>query len=163
MSNFSNIIFCRIKFISAPSKRRSKKFEKEIPISQAMKKVAKSKSPKKAKMKNTNPEPDFDPSSILGNRTINEKSKLEDQILYAIIKKSKDNSQGASVTLVKRFLKDIFRKEINAHKNKLINSSIFDLTLNGKILNTSGLKGASGSYLINPDFANFDSRSIYAG
>ena len=74
-----------------------------------MKKVAKSKSPKKAKMKSTNPEPDFDPSSILGNRTINEKSKLEDQILYAIIKKSKDNSQGASVTLVKRFLKDIFR------------------------------------------------------
>ena len=31
-----------------------------------MKKVAKSKAPKKAKTKNTNPEPSFDPSSILG-------------------------------------------------------------------------------------------------
>ena len=40
------------------------------------------------KAKNTIPASKFDPASILGNKNINEKSKLEDMILYAIIKKS---------------------------------------------------------------------------
>ena len=147
------------------SPSRSRKFDEneEIPLSQAMKKVAKSKAPKKAKMKNTNPEPNFDPSSILGNRTINEKSKLEDMILYAIIKKSSNNSVGASVGIIKRFIKDIFKKELSDQKNKQINAEFVKLTLNGKILNTSGLKGASGSFVINPDYANFDSRSLNIG
>ena len=43
------------------------------------------------KAKNTTPTSKFDPASILGNKNINEKSKLEDMILYAIIKKSTSN------------------------------------------------------------------------
>ena len=43
------------------------------------------------KTKNTIPASKFDPASILGNKNINEKSKLEDMILYAIIKKSTSN------------------------------------------------------------------------
>ena len=84
-------------YVPRPSKRRSVTFneavdKEEIPISQAMKRVASkkfakalaSKSSKKSILKNTNPEPRFVPDSILHNKTINEKSKLEDQILYAI-------------------------------------------------------------------------------
>ena len=152
-------------YIPVASKGRLKKLceKAEIPLNQAMKKVAKSKTSKKAKMKNTNPEPDFDPSSVLGNRTINEKSKLEDMVLYGIIKKSANNSVGASVGVVKKFIKDMFKKELTDQRNKQINAVFVNLTQHGKILNTSGLKGASGSFMINPDFANFDSRSIYAG
>ena len=52
-------------------------------------------------------------------------------------------------------------KTLNAKTNKLINNEIVKLQNFGKILNTSGLKGASGSYVINPDYENFDSRSLY--
>ena len=99
-------------YVPIPSRRRMKgnyedySDEEDVPLSLATKKVfsrkksnqnktAKAKessaSRKKAKTKNTNPTPKFDPASILGNKNINEKSKLEDMILYAIIKKSTSN------------------------------------------------------------------------
>ena len=104
-------------YVPVPSRRRRMKGnyddysdEEDIPLSIATKKVfsrkksneknkttVKSKesstttSRKKAKTKNTNPTPNFDPASILGNKNINEKSKLEDMLLYAIIKKSTSN------------------------------------------------------------------------
>ena len=52
-------------------------------------------------------------------------------------------------------------KTLNAKTNKLINNEIVKLQNFGKILNTSGLKGASGSFVINPEYENFDSRSLY--
>ena len=57
---------------------------------------------KKAKMKNTNLAPEFDPASILANKTVSEKSKLEDMILYSIIKKNTGGSQGVSVGVIKK-------------------------------------------------------------
>ena len=104
-------------YVPVPSRRRRMKGhyddysdEEDIPLSIATKKVfsrkksneknkttVKSKesstttSRKKAKTKNTSRTPNFDPASILGNKNINEKSKLEDMLLYAIIKKSTSN------------------------------------------------------------------------
>ena len=57
---------------------------------------------KKAKMKNTNLAPEFDPASILANKTVSEKSKLEDMILYSIIKKNTGGSHGVSVGVIKK-------------------------------------------------------------
>ena len=127
-----------------PSKRRSVTFneaidKEEIPISQAMKKVASkkftkalatSKSGKKSILKNTNPEPRFVPESILHNKTINEKSKLEDQILYAIVKKaSNQNNKGASVGVIKKYLETMFNKKLNEKTNKNINLEIGNVQL----------------------------------
>lgn len=150
--------------------------DENVPLSSATKKVfaAQKKSGsssilkkgKKGKMKNTNPvnpADNFDPASVLSNRTVNEKSKLIDMILYAIIKKSSSNSTGgASVATIKKYLTDIFAKPATPKTNKSINQELAKLLQTGKILNTSGLKGASGSFVINPDFENFDSRGIFA-
>ena len=116
---------------------------------------------KKAKTKNTDPTPHFDPISILKNKNINSKSKLEDMILYSIVKKSANNPVGASVGVLKKYLVTMFDKKLNEKTNKQINNEIAKLVTYGKILNTSGLKGASGSFVINPDHENFDSRAIY--
>ena len=70
-------------------------------------------------------------------------------------------SSGVSVGVIKKYLVDMKFKTQNAKTNKLINNEILKLQNFGKILNTSGLKGASGSFVINPEFENFDSRSLY--
>ncbi len=106
----------------------------------------------------------FDPASILAGKNVNEKSKLEDMILYAIVKKceGKGGNVGVSVGVIKKFLEHMFNKKMNEKTNKQINLELVKLINLGKLLNTSGLKGASGSFLINPDFESFDSRSIFA-
>ena len=100
-------------YVPVPSRRRRMKGNYEdysdsedLPLSIATKKVfSRKKSNQSKKMvkskessttsrkkaKNTTPTSKFDPASILGNKNINEKSKLEDMILYAIIKKSTSN------------------------------------------------------------------------
>ena len=99
----------------------------------ASKKFAKAlatKSGKKSILKNTNPEPRFVPESILHNKTINEKSKLEDQILYAIVKKaSNQNNKGASVGVIKKYLETMFNKKLNEKTNKNINLEIGNVQL----------------------------------
>merc|ERR1712062_174772 len=79
-------------YVPVPSRRRRMKGNYEdysdsedLPLSIARKKA-----------KNTTPTSKFDPASILGNKNINEKSKLEDMILYAIIKKSTSKSKTSS-------------------------------------------------------------------
>ena len=84
-------------------------------------------------------------------------------ILYSIVKKSANNPVGASVGVLKKYLATMFDKKLNEKTNKQINNEIAKLVTYGKILNTSGLKGASGSFVINPDHENFDSRAIYFG
>ena len=180
-----------------PRSKRSRKVhfddeevsDEDVPLASITKKAfaAKNKKqaakPKKAKMKNTNIAPDFDPASILANKTINSKSKLEDMILYAIVKKhTGNNAAGVSVGVIKKYIIAMFDKKQSEKQNKLINNELAKLVRLGKILNTSGLKGASGTYdnflfillvdihsmifclgsfVINPDFENFDSRSLY--
>ena len=99
-------------YVPVPSRRRMKGHyddysdEEDIPLSIATKKVfsrkksnqinkmvksKESSTTSRKKAKNTTPTSKFDPASILGNKNINEKSKLEDMILYAIIKKSTSN------------------------------------------------------------------------
>ena len=56
----------------------------------------------------------------------------------------------------------MFNKKLNEKTNKNINLEIGKLVNTGKILNTSGSKGASGSFMINPYYENFDSRSQFA-
>ena len=111
-------------------------------------------------MKNT--EPTFNPAEILGDKEITEKSKLEDLILYSIVKKSPNNT-GVSVGVIKKYLDEVFKRKITEKSNKNINLELVKLIDAGKLLNTSGKRGASGSFIINPDFADFDSRSQFAG
>ena len=56
----------------------------------------------------------------------------------------------------------MFGKKLTEKNNKNINAELVKLVLHGKLLNTSGKNGATGSFVINPEFENFDSRSLYA-
>ncbi len=120
---------------------------------------------KKAKVINTAERlPNFDPSTVLDNRNVNEKSKLADMILYTIIKKSSGGgsaNSGVSVNVIKKYLSEVFGKTASPKNNKNINLELVKLSQTGKILNTSGKTGACGSFIINPDFENFDSRAMF--
>ncbi len=62
-----------------------------------------------------------------------------------------------SVTAIKKILDSEYGK----NRNAAINNEIANLTLKRLLINTSGLKGSSGSFVINPDFDSFDSRRNY--
>ena len=83
-------------------------------------------------------------------------------ILFSIIRiseKSKENE--ASIQAIKKYLGESFEKKANEKTNKSINSEITNLTKRGFIYNTSGKSGASGSFSIDTQFEDFDSRSLY--
>jgi hypothetical protein len=55
-------------------------------------------------------------------------------------------------------VKKILESQYGKTNNNAINGEIAVLAQKGLIISTTGNRGASGSYLINPDFENFDSR-----
>ena len=104
----------------------------------------------------------FDPNSVLEGRNVTVKSKLGDMILFSIIQISDSSKENeASIQAIKKYLGDHFEKKLVEKTNKNINLEISNLSKRGLIYNTSGKQGASGSFSINPQFEEFDSRSLY--
>ena len=67
------------------------------------------------------------------------------------------DDKAVSVSAVKKILDSEYGKK----NNNLINSELISLARKGLIVNTSGTKSASGSYVINPEFENFDTRRSF--
>ena len=131
------------------------------------KKVTAPKRPQKPALKRTmepDTEPKFDPFSIFGTKVLTPKSKLSDMVLRAIAvvgQESKAEETGVSVNYIKRHIYQNFGKKSCAQTNKAINKEILWCLDNGLVLNTSGIRGASGSFRINPHYKDFDSRRLY--
>ena len=58
-------------------------------------------------------------------------------------------------------IKKILESEFGKTNNNSINNELTALAQKGLIINTSGVKSATGSYLINPDFDDFDTRRSF--
>jgi len=100
----------------------------------------------------------FDPSSVLNGKTVTSKSPLQDILLQAVITLDKTGT-GASQQSIKKHMATVYGKS----NVKNINKGIVRLVEIGLLINTSpNCSGANGSFMINPDFENFDSRGLMA-
>ena len=101
-------------------------------------------------------------------RTVNAKSRLSDLVLQSVIDlgaeakgKGKNIEDGVSVSAIKNHIIKVYNKKQTGQTNKAINKELIWCFERGLLLNTSGLKGASGSFRVNPGFRDFDSRGLY--
>eukprot|EP00095_Tigriopus_kingsejongensis_P004239 maker-scaffold711_size108467-snap-gene-0.24 protein:Tk04239 transcript:maker-scaffold711_size108467-snap-gene-0.24-mRNA-1 annotation:"e3 ubiquitin-protein ligase shprh" len=102
----------------------------------------------------------FDPHSVLKGRKVTKKSPMNDLILHGVIAIAQ-GSEGASIYALKKHLAQNFEKSSPQHLSQF-RKGIVKLVSLGLLINTSHQKGASGSFVINPDFEGFDSRGIFA-
>jgi len=90
------------------------------------------------------------------------RSQRKDKIVDGIVKWDhfklfQTDDKAVSVSAVKKILESDYGKTSNAK----INVELATLAKKGLIMNTSGTKSASGSYVINPEFENFDTRRSF--
>ena len=146
-------------YVPRPTARKVVKKEIKIEPNIVQKVVKKKQETKKAaKVIKTGPNPNI--SRFLGERKVTPKSPITDQILDAIIKLKA--TEGSSVVSIKTYIVKTFNKNMQRiTKGHAFRNSMIKLVDNGFIVNTKHSKSIlSGSFMLNPDYENFDSRSI---
>ena len=121
------------------------------------------KNKKTSKKKEENKPTPFDPADVLEGRVVTSKSRLSDLVLQSVVTvgKGKTLEDGVSVSAIKNHIFDKFGKKQTSQTNKAINKELIWCVERGLLVNTSGVKGASGSFRVNPHFKDFDSRGLF--